>query len=398
MAERPKPPPPPTRPLAPIREDRAVLPRNDPRADPEPQAAAAPPPKRPVAARPLPQLSNVPVPNGAFAPPSRPGPSARNDFVLQSMAPPRIAEDQDEDVEATRAGATIVGAPAYRPAAASSTKKAYLTVIAGSRAGEMFQLEDDETIIGRGPQSTIHLDSDGVSRRHARIVRQGDDFLAEDLKSTNGTWINEKRINFHKLAEGDKLQIGTEVIVRFNYHDELEAGLQQQLYESAHRDPLTRAYNRKHFGERLRSEIGHAVRHRTQLSLITFDIDHFKKINDTWGHPGGDAVLRAISSAILRVIRIEDVFARVGGEEFALLARGIDGVNGVLFAERLRRGIERLQVPWEGHTIPVTSSFGVATVAEIAQPPEGDALVALADKRLYEAKTGGRNRVVGPPK
>lgn len=347
----------------------------------------------------LPNFANVPVPAGAFGPPAskqQPSSSGRNDFVLHSMAPPKLADDEDGDGEQTRVGATIVGAPAYRPNSAPAAKKAYLTVIAGSRAGEMFQLEEDETILGRGPQSTIHLDSDGVSRRHARIVRQGDDFLAEDLKSTNGTWCNEKRIAFHKLAEGDKLQIGTEVIVRFNYHDELEAGLQQQLYESAHRDPLTRAYNRKHFGERLRSEIGHAVRHRTQLSLIMFDIDHFKKVNDTYGHPGGDAVLRAISAAILRVIRVEDVFARVGGEEFALLARGIDGKNGVLFAERLRRGIERLNVPWEGKTIPVTSSFGVATVAEIPSPPEGDALVSMADKRLYEAKTGGRNRVVGP--
>jgi diguanylate cyclase (GGDEF)-like protein len=382
------------RPAPPIQEDRGPSARRDPRAEPDAPAPAQP--VRPATAPRIPQFSNVPVPAGAFGPPpSRQPASSRGDFVLQSMAPPRIVED--EDVEQTRAGATIVGAPAYRPEGTTSTKKAYLTVIAGSRAGEMFKLDEDETILGRGPQSTVHLDSDGVSRRHARIVRQGDDYLAEDLKSTNGTWINEKRITFHKLVDGDKLQIGTEVIVRFNFHDELEAGLQQQLYESAHRDPLTRAYNRKHFGERMSSEIGHAVRHRTQLSLIMFDIDHFKRINDTWGHPGGDAVLRAISGAILRVIRVEDVFARVGGEEFALLARGIDGKNGVLFAERLRRGIERLQVPWEGHNIPVTSSFGVATVAELPLPPEGDALVAIADKRLYEAKTGGRNRVVGPP-
>jgi diguanylate cyclase (GGDEF)-like protein len=400
MADRPKPPPP--RSASGIQEDRGVPSRRDPRAEPDtpvPVVPSAGSSSKQTLARPhvLPQLSNVPVPTGALAPPvSKPQPqsSGRNDFVLQSMAPPRIHEE--EDVEQTRAGATIVGAPAYRPSAGTSTKKAYLTVIAGSRAGEMFRLEEDETILGRGPQSTIHLDSDGVSRRHARIVRQGDDYLAEDLKSTNGTWCNEKRITFHRLIDGDKLQIGTEVIVRFNFHDELEAGLQQQLYESAHRDPLTRAYNRKHFGERLRSEIGHAVRHRTQLSLILFDIDHFKKVNDTFGHPGGDAVLRAISGAILRVIRVEDVFARIGGEEFALLARGIDGKNGVLFAERLRRGIERLQIPWEGRAIPVTSSFGVATVAEMPQPPEEDALVALADKRLYEAKTGGRNRVVGP--
>ncbi|MEO7092513.1 MAG: GGDEF domain-containing protein [Polyangiales bacterium] len=357
----------------------------------------------------VPAVSNVPVPAGACgnappppppppppaAKPEPPPPSSRGgDFLLRSMVPP---SPSDDDPEETRVGATVVGAPAYRPKQASPTRRAYLTVIAGNRAGEMFKLDAEETILGRGPQSAVHLDSDGVSRKHARVVRQGDDFLVEDLKSTNGTWVEDRRITFHKLKDGDRVQVGTEVIVRFNYHDELEASLQQQLYQSAVRDPLTNAYNRKHFGERLRAELAHAIRHKTHLSLITFDIDFFKKVNDTHGHPGGDAVLKAISSAIARVIRVEDVFARVGGEEFALLARGIDGANAYLFAERLRRGIERLEIPWNKGAIPVTASFGVATYTELPDPNDGDRLVAEADRRLYEAKTGGRNRVVGPP-
>jgi diguanylate cyclase (GGDEF)-like protein len=183
--------------------------------------------------------------------------------------------------------------------------------------------------------------------------------------------------------------------------DEMEAQLQQQLYESAVRDPLTRAYNRKHFQERLKSEIAHALRHRGHLSLILLDIDFFKKVNDTYGHPAGDAVLRGVSGAIAKAIRVEDVFARIGGEEFALLARGIDGANAVMFAERLRRGIERLPIPWQNGALQVTSSFGVATIVELYQGEiprslDGDLLVARADQRLYQAKGGGRNRVVGP--
>jgi two-component system, cell cycle response regulator len=353
---------------------------------------------------PRPAVGNVPVPAGSFgnAPPPAPPPSPKqpelslssHDFLLRSMAPP---SPTDDDPEETRVGATVVGAPAYRPKQQSPARRAYLTVIAGNRAGEMFKLEGEEIILGRGPQSGVHLDSDGVSRKHARVVRQGDDFLIEDLKSTNGTWVEDRRITFHKLKDGDRVQVGTEVIVRFNYHDEMEAQLQQQLYESAVRDPLTRAYNRKHFAERLRAELAHAIRHKTHLSLIMFDIDYFKKVNDTYGHPGGDQVLRAIANAIQRVIRVEDVFARVGGEEFALLARGIDGTNGYLFAERLRRGIERLEIPWNTGAIPVTASFGVSTYTELKDPTDGDRLVAEADRRLYEAKTGGRNRVVGPP-
>ncbi len=401
-------------------------PRRDPRAEPGdehtplvdvPYVPGAPPANRQATVpRPGPALpagfGNVPVPPGALdhgrphAPPApaAPPPSSSNlsrsgDFLLSSMLPPRLG-DSDDDVEQTRVGATVVGAPAYRPKSEQAVKTAYLTVMAGARAGEVIKLAHAETILGRGPQSTIHLDSDGVSRRHARIVRQGQELIVEDLGSTNGTWIDDQRVTFRKLEDGDRIQVGTEVIVRFNFLDDMEAQLQQQLYESAVRDPLTKAYNRKHFQERMRSEIAHALRHRGQLSLILFDIDHFKRVNDTLGHPAGDAVLKAISSAIMKTIRVEDVFARIGGEEFALLARGIDAQNAMLFAERLRRGIERLAVPWNGSTIPVTSSFGVATLVELysGEAPksiDGDLLVARADQRLYPAKSGGRNRVVG---
>ncbi len=380
MAESPKPP-------------KRALDRQNTKSDVVEEMVQRPDPRRDSG--PLPIIpQNVPVPPGSFGnnPPGGP-PSSRDGFVLRSMFP---ATPTFDDTEATRVGATVVGAPAYRPQVVAPAKQAYLTVIAGQRAGQMFKIEGDETILGRGPQSTVHLDSDGVSRKHARIVRQGQDFIVEDLKSTNGTWVDEKRISFHKLSDGERVQIGTEVIVRFSFHDELEAALQHQLYESAVRDPLTRAFNRKHFSERLKAELAHAARHKTHLSLITLDIDFFKKVNDTYGHPGGDEVLKAVAGAIQKVIRLEDVFARVGGEEFALLARGIDGPHAVLFAERIRRGIERLQIAFTGRLIPVTSSFGVSTFTELKDPNDGDRLVAEADRRLYEAKKGGRNRVVGP--
>jgi diguanylate cyclase (GGDEF)-like protein len=408
MNQPPKPPP--KRALdrsntRPVEEEGGAPNRHDPRAEPP----SHPPPDPPGSARVprIPQVQNVPVPAGALrvprpevaAPPPDPGPPSSiksefsKDFLLRSMLPPIGGDD---DVEDTRVGATVVGAPAYKKPETAQAKSAYLTVIAGNRAGEMFKLAQEETVMGRGPQSTIHLDSDGVSRKHARVVRQGDDFVLEDLQSTNGTWVDEKRVTFHKLEDGDRVQVGTEVIVRFNLHDELEAALQQQLYESAVRDPLTRAYNRKHFAERLRAELAHAARHKTHLSLIILDIDFFKKVNDTHGHPAGDAVLRSIAAAIQKVIRVEDVFARIGGEEFALLARGIDGNNGALFAERLRKGIERLSIPWTEITIPVTASFGVATFTELTDPRDGDTFVSVADRRLYQAKASGRNRVVGP--
>jgi two-component system cell cycle response regulator len=358
-------------------------------------------------------FGNVPVPPGAFdhgqpsapaapLPPAPPSSVPSQDFILSSMIPPKLTSLGDEEGELTRVGATVVGSPAYRPQSAPQAKHAYLTVMAGARAGEMFKLLHEESVLGRGPQSTIHLDSDGVSRKHARIVKQGpQDYVVEDLGSTNGTWVDDARVTSRALRDGDRIQVGTEVVVQFTFMDEMEAQLQHQLYESAVRDPLTRAYNRKHFQERLKNEIAHALRHRGHLSLILLDIDFFKRVNDTYGHPAGDAVLRSVSAAIGKAIRVEDVFARIGGEEFALLARGIDGPNAVQFADRLRRGIERLPIPWQGGAIPVTSSFGVATIVEfyrgeVPSTFDGDLLVAKADQRLYQAKGSGRNRVVGP--
>ena len=289
---------------------------------------------------------------------------------------------------------TVVEQSAYQPQTGGK-KEAYLTMIAGAHAGAVVKLTGKEATLGRAPECTLRIDGDGVSWKHARIFTMADSWFVEDLKSTNGTALNERRISMEKLTDGDRVHLGPGVILRFSLWDELEASVQQGLYESAVKDPLTGAYNRKHFNERLAAEVGYAARHHAPLSLIMFDVDHFKRVNDTHGHPAGDQVLRSISGAILGIVRVEDVFARVGGEEFALLARSTDAHNAVLFAERLRQGIEGMPIPWSGGALQVTASFGVSALQELAQPG-GDALVAIADGRLYEAKRGGRNRVVGP--
>lgn len=279
---------------------------------------------------------------------------------------------------------------------ATAAKDAYLTMIAGPHIGATVKVSSAETTLGRAPDCSYRVDSDGVSWMHARLFRAGTIYMLEDLKSTNGTGVNEKRIDMSALVDGDRIHLGPGIILRFNLWDELEAGVQVSLYESAVKDPLTKAFNRKHYNDRVKQEIAFSQRHGSPLALIIFDVDFFKKVNDTYGHPGGDAVLKMISAAMLATVRTEDVFARIGGEEFVVLARGVDGIGAVAFAERVRAGVQALVIPFEQHTIPVTASFGVATLDEI---PNGDpeSLLALADRRLYEAKTGGRNRVVGPP-
>jgi diguanylate cyclase (GGDEF)-like protein len=278
--------------------------------------------------------------------------------------------------------------------ASSLPKSAYLTVIAGPQIGAVIKLPSGELKLGRAPECNVRVDSEGVSWTHARIFRAGPLFMIEDLKSTNGTGLNDKRISASLLNDGDRIRLGPSVLLRFDLWDELEAGVQIQLYESAVKDVLTKAWNRKYFQDRLQQELAFASRHEVPLSLIIFDIDFFKKVNDTYGHHGGDAVLRAVSAAMLTAVRAEDVFARIGGEEFVVIAPGLDGAAAVRFAERLRAVVEALTIPFEDLTIRVTSSFGVSSLVEVPER-EGGAFLALADKRLYEAKTSGRNRVVG---
>jgi diguanylate cyclase (GGDEF)-like protein len=178
--------------------------------------------------------------------------------------------------------------------------------------------------------------------------------------------------------------------------DALEEKLQRSLYESSVRDALTGAYNRKHFNERLASEVSYAVRHVTPLALLLLDIDYFKRVNDEHGHLAGDQVLRELAGVIMCTIRAEDMFARYGGEEFAVIARGSDARGAVALAERIRGVAETLAVDFEGLTLRVTISVGVATLSCAGGSKNVNALIARADEHLYEAKLHGRNRVVGP--
>jgi two-component system, cell cycle response regulator len=271
---------------------------------------------------------------------------------------------------------------------------AYLIVVAGrTSAGKMFKLDRPEMVIGRSADADIPLDDEGVSRRHAKIVARGDGTLQlVDLNSTNGTFSNGERVEAQALHDGDKIQIGSATILKFSYQDSFDEELQKNLYESATRDGLTRLYNKKFFVEALKKEFSYCLRHRVPLSLVMFDIDHFKRINDTYGHPAGDYVLARVAGRIEEAIRAEDIFARFGGEEFALLLREAAEDKAFILAERLRRVIEVAEFAYNGQPVRVTVSAGVATLAP-GEFADVDAFLAAADRHLYRAKQAGRNRV-----
>jgi diguanylate cyclase (GGDEF)-like protein len=270
--------------------------------------------------------------------------------------------------------------------------RAYLVVLAGSSVGEMYKVEGDKTIIGRGGRAQIRLLDEGISREHAQILIEGNQVVLEDMSSTNGTYCNGLKVERKILVDGDKILVGSTTILKFTYHDNLDEIFQKQMYESALRDGLTKAFNKKYFTDRLESEFTFSVRHSTPLALVLFDIDHFKKVNDTYGHQAGDYVLSEISTLLTAALRAEDVFARYGGEEFAVICRGSDHNQAQVVGERLRKAVEAHKFVFEGTHIPVTISVGIAVIPDDTVKIASD-IVALADKALYSSKRGGRNRV-----
>jgi diguanylate cyclase (GGDEF)-like protein len=292
-----------------------------------------------------------------------------------------------------RSPADYTTEPAISLPRPSVRDRANLTLLTGPSAGEVFPIVGAETVIGRDDSATLAFDDGAISRRHARILREPGEFILEDLASTNGTYVAGEAVTRRLLRSGDQVQLGPNLLFRFAITDEAEERLQRQLFESSIRDPLTHAYNKKYLTERLSAEVAHARRHGARLALLMLDLDDFKGTNDRHGHLAGDAVLRHVAATVVGHIRIEDVFARFGGEEFVVLTRG-DGVhNASQLAERLRRAIGDAKLVFEGTSLGVTVSIGVADLDEIPAGSSPQTLVERADARLYRAKTLGRNRV-----
>ena len=274
----------------------------------------------------------------------------------------------------------------------SKREGACLIVLAGSAMGEMYKLTRERTVIGRGQKAQVRMLDDGVSREHCEIVMDDDKAILRDLASTNGTFCRGSRVERQELEDGDKILVGSGTVLKFTYHDSLDETFQRQMYESALRDDLTKIFNKKYFTDRVESEFAYSYRQKMSLALVTFDVDHFKEVNDTYGHPAGDYVLAEMSLAVQAIVRVEDVFARVGGEEFSIICRGADIAQGRVIAERVRHAVSSHSFVFAGKNIPITVSAGVAAIQD-ARIVDAQGFVAAADHALYEAKRTGRDRV-----
>ncbi len=265
-----------------------------------------------------------------------------------------------------------------------------LITIHGANLGKKYDLSKEEMILGRSETADIRVNEENVSRQHAVVKKAGKEILIEDLKSTNGTFVNTKKITSQALRDGDLVLVGN-TILKFISGSNIENQYHEEIYKLATLDGLTQAYNKAFFLDKLQEEFGRSRRYNRDLSLIMFDFDHFHSLNNTYGHLAGDHVLKTVTHVILRNMRKEDVVGRYGGEEFAIVLPEISIENALILAEKIRKLVQDTKFEHNGAEIKATISIGVTTLTKDVHTVKE--FIERADQALYKAKANGRNLV-----
>ena len=253
-------------------------------------------------------------------------------------------------------------------------------------------LPDATVTLGRDAECELFFSDRDISRRHASIESTHGMFMIRDLGSTNGTLVNDKKIQATQLVSGDLIRVG-KTVLKFLRGDDVEKQYHETIYSMVINDGLTGVPNKRFLTEALQRELTRSQRHNRPLSLVVVDIDHFKSINDKYGHLAGDVVLRELCRRVSAAIRKDELFARYGGEEFVALLPESALEEAARFAERIRKLIASQPFDVDGGRLNVTISLGVAHTAGEAGVTEKE-LFDRADRKLYEAKGTGRNKVV----
>ena len=293
--------------------------------------------------------------------------------------------------QTTNASQTVLTEATAARGEARTRDTGCLVVIYGHDMGRRIQVSTEPLIIGRSPQCEVQIDQESVSRNHCRVRYHEGEFRVRDLDSTNGTYVNDDLVEAEgRLRHGDQLKVGR-TILKFIVGDDVEAQYHEEIYRLMTTDGLTQLHNKRYFDEMLDKEVARAKRYKRTFSLLMFDIDHFKQVNDSYGHLAGDAILRQLGAVTLGRLRRNDVVARVGGEEFALITPevGLDGAAEL--AGKINRLIQDTRFEFEGTPIEVTVSVGVAEWQGHYEDPHD--LYKAADEKLLEAKRLGRNQV-----
>lgn len=267
---------------------------------------------------------------------------------------------------------------------------ACLVVLQGQRLGQRIDLGDQPLIIGRAPEAEFQIIERSVSREHCRITREPAGYRIKDLDSTNKTFLNDQPIIEAELKDGDHISVGS-CVLKFMDRSSVEARYHEELYQLATADPLTDLYNRRQFLELIDREIARAANYNRPLTLLIIDLDHFKLINDQFGHPNGDLVLKNFALALRDHSREDFIIARIGGEEFAIVLPEHGLSEAIRFADSLRRAMAELEFQLNDEKKKITVSIGAATwLPSMASTSD---FMRAADEQLYRAKQAGRNRV-----
>ena len=285
---------------------------------------------------------------------------------------------------------TLIGAKADPNAMIKEDQQPMLVVMHGSLLGMTYAIRNEALAIGRMANLDIPIDDENVSRRHAEIFLMDGFVKIRDLDSTNGTFVNSQRVKEAILSDGDLILIGR-VLFKFIRSSSIENRFFGQMYTLATTDFLTGAFNRQHILSRLESEFARARRYNRPLSVMLYDIDHFKQINDTFGHLAGDQLLIESSRIVAKNVRQQDFFGRLGGDEFMIICPETDLNNTVLMAQRLTQMLGKWSYSYQSRKLDFSVSSGIASMADEMRSIVD--LIAKADSQMYRSKQRGRNQV-----
>lgn len=291
-------------------------------------------------------------------------------------------QDAEAHTQITRIGdmATIEG-----------TSAPFLSIVHPRDAILSFELSEEGLILGRGLKSDVQLPSGVISRRHCKVSCVGQSIVVEDLASTNGTYLDNQRIDRAFLTPSNQLRIGP-FLLKLEYKGFMEVRAQNQLLEAARVDPVTGIANRGWFVAQAARLIAAMKDPASSLTSVMIDIDHFKRVNDQFGHAAGDAVLEGVAQIIEAEKQDNHLLGRFGGEEFVMLMPDIEHQEAFFLCDRIREQVARASFSFEGLSLNVNVSIGMATRIQ-GEVTTLDGLISEADAAMYRAKRLGRNRV-----
>jgi two-component system, cell cycle response regulator len=277
----------------------------------------------------------------------------------------------------------------HAPANAAINGRPGLLVLHGPLLGRTFMIEQPVLTIGRSSQCDIQIDDENVSRKHAEISFRDGLVWLTDLQSTNGSYVNSKRVSEIPLNDGDLVLIGR-VLFKFIYSTFVENRFFGQMYSLAITDFITGIANRQQILNLLEQEFSRARRYDRPLSILVYDIDRFKEINDTYGHLAGDEMLIESSRIVKDHLRSEDHYGRLGGDEFLIICPETSAEQTLALGKRIQVVLSKTDFLVKDKIIFFTISVGAATLS--MKVSSSDEFTQLANQALYRAKNAGRNQ------